>query len=179
MGETTFAKKYAAPPVKEPLPKDEEHTAWRKAFIVEREGSAQSFSISVRSTDGREVDGFTAALFLRHHWIDRSSRLERLLLHFSNGGIYVEGQHLQRGLDALEEGKLKRIQMQDSNEIALVKSHNADVRKPEEKEPVVSRVVISPSIKYVLENDENLADIAKAVKEDYANNTGGDQETAR
>ena len=78
---------------------------------------------------------------LRHKWIDRDSKTERLVWIFSNGGIYVEGQHLKRGLDALEEGKLKRIQEQDSNEIALIQSHNADVRKPEDKEPIVSRVV--------------------------------------
>ena len=110
-------------------PQDEIEHEWRSAFIIEREGSAQSQCVSVRSRDGREANGFVMSLCVRHKWIDRSAKLERLVLIFSHGGIYVEGQHLQRGLDALEEGKLKRIQEQNSNEIALIKSHNADVRK--------------------------------------------------
>ena len=115
---------------------------------------------------------------MRHKWIDRSAKLERLVLIFSHGGIYVEGQHLQRGLDALEEGKLKRIQEQNSNEIALIKSHNADVRKQEDKEPLVSRVVLSPSFESLLESEENLAEIAKVVKEDYVHHSGSDKDAA-
>lgn len=147
---------------------------WRRAFIVEREGSAQSFCMSVGFRDGRDVEGFAMSLYVRHRWMDRSAKLERLVLVFSNGGIYVEGQHLQRGLDALEEGKLKRIQEQDSNEIALIKARNADARKQEDKEPIVSRVVTSPSFESVLEHDKDLAEIAKVIKEDYVHNGGSD-----
>jgi hypothetical protein len=151
---------------------------WRRAFIVEREGSAQSFCVSVGFRDGRNVEGFAVSLYVRHWWMDRSAKLERLVLVFSNGGIYVEGQHLQRGLDALEEGKLKRIQEQNSNEIALIKSRNADVRKQEDKEPLVSRVVLSPSFESLLESEENLAEIARVIKEDYVHNGGSDKDAA-
>ena len=147
---------------------------WRRAFIVEREGAAQSASVSVRFRGGRDVDGFAMGFYMRHRWMDRSGKLERLVLLFSHGGIYVEGQHLQRGLDALEEGKLKRIQEQDSSEIALIKARNADVRKQEDKEPIVSRVVTSPSFESVLEHDKDLAEIAKVIKEDYVHNGGSD-----
>ena len=91
--------------------------------------------------------------------------MERLIWLFSNGAIYVEGRHLKRGLDALEEGKLKRIQEQDTNEIALIESHNAGILEREKKEPVVSKVIESPSFEAVLENDESLAEIAKALQE--------------
>ena len=158
-------------------PEEIEHE-WRSAFIMEREGAGQGFCISVRSKDGRGVDGFAMSLYVRHHWIDRSSKLERLVWIFSNGGIYIEGQHLQRGLDALEEGKLKRIQEQDSNEIALIKSHNADMRKPQDKEPIISRVVTSPSFESLLESDENLGEIAKVIKEEYAHHDGSDKDAA-
>ncbi len=93
-------------------------------------------------------------------------------------GIYIEGQHLQRGLDALEEGKLKRIQEHNSNEIALIKSRNAGVRKLEDKEPIVSRVVISPSFESLLESDENLGEIAKFLKEDHVHHAGDDKDAA-
>jgi hypothetical protein len=145
---------------------------------MEREGAAQSHCVSVRSRDGREVDGFAMSLYVRHKWIDRSSKLERLVLVFSNGGIYVEGQHLQRGLDAVEEGKLKRIQEQSGNEIALIKNRNAGVRKLEDKEPIVSRVVLSPSFESLLESDENLAEIARVIKEDYVHHGGSDKSAA-
>lgn len=159
-------------------PQEESEPEWRRAFVMEREGAAQSFSVSVRSRDGRAADGFAMSLYVRHQWLDRSAKLERLLWVFSNGGIYVEGQHLQRGVDALEEGKLKRIQEQDSNEIVLIKSRNADVRKPEDKEPIVSRVVTSPSFESLLGSEENLAEIARVIKEDYAHHGGSDKDAA-
>jgi hypothetical protein len=162
MPETSFVQKFISQ-----APHAEPNTDWRKAFIIERDGSAQPFCISARSQDGRTADGFTMSIYLRHKWLDRGARLEKLVLLFNGGAIYIEGHHLQRGLDALEEGKLKRIQEQNSNEIALIKSRNADVRKPEDKEPVVSRVLISPLLESVLESEETMADIAKAIKEDY------------
>jgi hypothetical protein len=137
---------------------------WRQAFALEGEGATQAFSVSVRHKDGRDADGFPVSLYLRHKWIDRNSKTERLIWLFSNGAIYVEGRHLKRGLDALEEGKLKRIQEQDSNEIALIDRHNTEIREKEQKEPVVSKVIVSPSFESLLENDESLAEIAKAVK---------------
>lgn len=148
--------------------RDETPSHWRKAFTVEREGTAQTFSLSVRSCDGRSVDGFAMSHYVRHQWLDRNAHPERLVLLFSTGAMCIEGEHLQRGLDALEEGKLKRIQVQDSNEIAAIRSRNADVRKPEDKEPVVSRVLIAPSLDTVLENDENLTEITKQLEEDHA-----------
>jgi hypothetical protein len=89
------------------------------------------------------------------------------VLIFSVGAICIEGQHLQRGLDALEEGKLKRIQVQDSNEIALIRGHNADTRKVEDKEPTVSRVIVSPRFDLLLESEESLAEIAGLIKEEH------------
>ncbi len=159
-----------------PAPKDEEQTQWRRAFLMEREGSAQAWCVSVRSQDGRCVDGFAMSLYLRHKWLDRGSRTEKLVLLFSNGAIYTEGQHLQRGLDALEEGKLKRIQVQDGNEIAAIKSSNADIRKAEDKEPIVSRAIVTPGFDQLLEEDDTLAEIAKVLKEDYAHHGGNDNE---
>ena len=172
----TFARKYTAA-VPAP-PQEEEQTLWRRAFLAEREGSAQAFCVSVRPADGREADGLPMGTYRRHKWLDRSAQREKLVLMFMDGSIYVEGQHLQRGLDALEEGKLKRIQVQDANEIAAIKSRNADVREAEKKEPFVSRAFVSPSFDALLEQDESLAGIAKVIKEDYANHSGNDKELA-
>jgi len=158
-------------------PQDEIEHEWRSAFIIEREGSAQSQCVSVRSRDGREANGFVMSLCVRHKWIDRSAKLERLVLIFSHGGIYVEGQHLQRGLDALEEGKLKRIQEQNSNEIALIKSHTR-CEKAGRQGASRLRVVLSPSFESLLESEENLAEIAKVVKEDYVHHSGSDKDAA-
>jgi hypothetical protein len=161
---TSFVRKVVGAPLKEP----DAEPQWRKAFIAEREGSAQAFCISVRSADGREVDGFAMSLYVRHKWLDRDARCERLVLIFSMGAVCIEGQHLQRGLDALEEGKLKRIQAQDSNEIALIRGHNADTRKAEEKEPIISRVLVSPSFESLVESEDSLAEIAGLMKEEHA-----------
>ena len=138
---------------------------WRKGFGGDNAGGANPFSLSLRFKDGRQLDGFSMSLYARHHWIDGGGRVERLVLVFSIGGVYVEGQHLKREIEALlEEGKLKRIQEHNSAEIAAIQSHNLDRRKPEEKEPIVLRIIVSPSIETLLESDETLAEIAKAVK---------------
>ena len=145
-------------------PKDEARPGWRPAFVMEREGAVQAFSVSVRRKDCRDAEGFQASLYLRHRWVDQGSKVERLIWLFQHGAIYAEGMHLQRGLDALEEGRLKRIQEQDSNEIALIECHNADIRDMEQKEPVVSKVIVCPRLETVLEGDEDYADIAKAIR---------------
>lgn len=158
---TSFVRKVVGSPLDEPAAEPQ----WRRAFTVEREGASQALCITVRSADGREADGFPMSLYVRHKWLDRG-RLERLVLMFSNGAVCIEGQHLQRGLDALEEGKLKRIQAQDGNEIAAIKGHNADTRKPEDKEPVVTRVIVAPRFDLLLESEDSLAEVAKFMKEE-------------
>jgi hypothetical protein len=161
---TSFVRKVVGALPEEP----DAQPQWRKAFLLEREGAAQAFCISVRSADGREADGFAMSLYVRHKWLDRNARVERLVLIFSAGAICIDGQHLQRGLDALEEGKLKRIQAQDSNEIALIRGHNADTRKAEDKEPIVSRVIVTPRFDVLLESEESLEEIAGLIKEEHA-----------
>jgi hypothetical protein len=173
MGEHSFASKFISQ-----APHTEPESDWRRAFTVERDGSAQPFCLSVRSQNGRGAIGIAMSLYLRHWWLDDGGRMEKLILLFSNGAIYLEGQHLQRGVDALEEGKLKRIQEQSSNEVSLIKGRNADVRKAEDKEPFVSRIVVMPSLQHALENDETLAEITNLVKEEYGNHSGNDQSAA-
>jgi hypothetical protein len=102
---TSFVRKVVGSPLEEPPAEPQ----WRKAFTAEREGASQAFSISVRLADGREAEGFAMSMYIRHKWLDRDPRCERLMLKFSDGVIVIEGQHLQRGLDALEEGKLRTV----------------------------------------------------------------------
>jgi len=174
------SRKYGALPLKEKP--EEEH--WRKAFTSEREGAAQAYCLSLRDADGRTVAGFALSLYLRHWWLDGGGRMERLFLLFNGGAMVVEGWYFQRGVDALEEGKLKRIQVQDAEEISAIKSRNADVRKLEDKEPIVCRAVVFPALEQMLEADENLAALAQALKEakmlkeDHAHHAGTDKELA-
>lgn len=161
MPETSFVRKVMG---QQPGEAGQEE-GWRKGFGGDNAGAANPFSLSVRYRDGRKVDGFSMSLYVRHHWIDAGGQVERLVLVFSTGGVYVEGQHLRREVDALlEEGKLKRIQEHDSAEVAAIRGHNLDKRLPEEKEPIVLRVIVSPDIEAALEGDENLAAIAQAMK---------------
>lgn len=176
----TSLRKYAASGVRE---KEEEHPHWRRGFVTEREGVTQAATVSVYDADGRGRGGFSAQLFERHEWLDRNPRVQKFVLLFSAGAIYVEGQYMERGVDAVEEGKLKRIQAHDANEIAAIKSRNADVRKPEDKEPVIFRAIVSPPLLKVIEEDAMLAEIAEALKagvskEDYAHHAGTDKEPA-
>ena len=143
----------------------EESRPWRDGFRGDNAGGVGPFCLSLRFKDGRQWDGFSMSLYVRHHWMDDGGRTDRLILVFSGGGVYVEGHHLKRQVEALlEEGKLKRIQEHDRAEVAAITAYNLDKRKAEDKEPIVLRIVVSPAIEAVLESDENLAAIAEAMK---------------
>ena len=143
----------------------EEGRAWRKGFGGDNAGSLNPFCLSLRRSDGRESEGPSMSLFAWHYWIDDGGPVERLVLIFSVGGIYVEGVHMKRQLNVLiEEGKLKYIQQHNSAEIEAIRAHNLDKRKPEDKEPIVRRILVTPDIMTRLKSDENLAAIAAAMK---------------
>lgn len=163
MAEISHAERYAGAPPRPASTGDTDDA--RRAFWIDNAGTGAPFSLSVRFKDGRVAEGFSLALYTRHQWLDSGGKWERLLLLFSIGGIYLEGRFLQKGLDALEEGKLKRIREQTETEIKLFERYNLDVRERDKKEPIVARVVISPKVEQLIETDVNLAEIAKVVKE--------------
>jgi len=143
----------------------EEGRTWRKGFGGDNAGGLNPFCLSLRRKDGRQSEGPSMSLFLWHYWIDDGGAVERLVLLFSVGGIYIEGMYIKRQLSALlEEGKLKYIQQHDAAEIEAIRAHNLDKRKPEEKEPIVLRILVTPDIEKRLQSDENLAVIAAAMK---------------
>jgi hypothetical protein len=165
MPETSFAKRFVNA-------QENDDKNWRAGFGGDNASGANPFSLSLRPKNGRQIDGLSMSLFVCHHWIDDGGSMDRLVLVFSVGGVYVEGIHLKRQVEALlEEGKLKRIQEHDSAEIEAIRAHNLDKRKPEEKEPIVLRILVTPDIETRLRSDEHLAVIASAMKE------GGDSET--
>src|ERR1017187_4563914 len=158
MAETSFAKRFV-----NAQENDEKH--WRPGFGGDNASSANPFSLSLRPKNGRQIDGLSMSLFVCHHWIDDGGPVDRLVLVFCVGGVYVEGIHLKRQGGALPgEGKLKRSQEHDSPEIEAIRAHNLDKRKPEEKEPIVLRILIAPDIETRLKSDDNLAVIANAMK---------------
>jgi hypothetical protein len=168
MPDNSFAKRFIGSQAAQP---DDQDPAWRPGFGGDTVGGANPISLSLRTKDGRQIDGLSMSLYECHHWVDDGGPIDRLVLIFSVGGVYVEGNHLKRQVEALlEEGRLKRIQEHDSAEIEAIRAHNLGQRKPEEKEPVVLRILVTPDIETRLRSDENLAVIASAMK-------GGDSET--
>lgn len=168
MGETSYVKQLTGRGHSDAAAsqhKTEEPPPWRKAFWVDNAGGGNPFSLALRYKDGRAAEGFANSLYARHTWLDRGGKVERLVLIFSHGGIYLEGRHLQLGLDALEEGRLKAIREQGETDIRLIERHNLDIRPPERKEPIVSRIVVSPSFEDAVESDRNLVEIAKVMRE--------------
>ena len=127
MRETSYARKVMG---SQAGPKEEqgetgEWRNWRNGFGADNAGSANPLSISLRYKEGRSLDGFSMGLYKRHRWMDGGGKVERLLLLFSDGGVYVEGLHLKPQVEALlEEAKLKRIQEHDQR-------HGEDCRDPE------------------------------------------------
>ncbi len=163
MAESSFVGKYTGTPLPETKTAAEE-PAWRKAFWVDNSGSGNPFSLSVRYKDDREAEGFASLLYLRHRWLDKGGKVEKLVLLFSVGVIYLEGQYLQQGLDAFEDGRLKRIREQAETEIKLIEAHNLYVREKAKKEPIISRVKVAQSFQEWLESKKAFAEIAKVMK---------------
>ena len=172
MAEISYAKRImgsgAGPP-----DVDDESRPWRNGFSGDNAGGANPFCLSLRSRDGRQMGGPSMSLFIWHDWIDDGGPTEKLVMFFNIGGsinvcgIYVEGLHMKRPVEALlEEGKLKRIQQHDSVEIEAIRAHNLDKRRPEEKEPIVLRILVTPDLETRLKSDENLAVIAEAMRGD-------------
>jgi hypothetical protein len=161
MAETTsFAKKFMGT-----QGETEEDRPWRNGFSGDNAGGVSPFCLSLRSKNGRDLEGPPWSLFTWHRWMDDGGPAEKLVLLFSVGGVYVEGLYMKRQVEALlEEGKLKRIQEHDEAEIEAIRSHNLDKRKPEEKEPTVLRIFVTPDLETRLRSDEHLAVIAEAMK---------------
>src|ERR1700683_2369822 len=129
MAETTFAKRFMGPQA------EDGERPWRNGFGGDNAGGVNPFCLSLRTKDGRQIGGPSMSLFAWHQWIDDGGPMEKLVLIFSVGGVYVEGVHLKRVVESLlEEGKLKRIQEHSSTEIEAIRAHNLDNRKPEDKE---------------------------------------------
>jgi len=174
MVETSFAKKFMGGQAE-----TEEDRPWRNGFSGDNAGGVNPFCLSLRSKSGREMEGPPWSLFTWHGWIDSGGPTEKLVLLFSVGGVYVEGLHMKRQVEALlEEGKLKRIQEHGDAEIEAIRAHNLDIRRPEEKEPIVLRIVIAPDMETRLKSDESLAVIAARMKgeDDSEDGNAGDVE---
>jgi hypothetical protein len=141
---------------------DDENKPWRSGFGGD---SFHPFCLVLKSKDGRLLQGPSMGLFTWHEWLDDGGPVEKLVILFSAGGVYVEGIHMKAKVEALfQEGKLKYIQQHDDMEIEAIRAHNLDVREPEKKEPIVLAVVVAPDLKTRLESDKDLAAIAAALK---------------
>lgn len=169
MAETaSFAKRYVGME-----PETEEDKAWRNGFSGDNSGGMSPFCLSLRSKDGRKMEGPAWSLFTWHVWLDNGGPVEKLVLLFTVGGVYVEGLHMRKQVEALlEEGKLKRIQEHDKTEIEAIRAHNLDKRKADEKEPIVLRILIAPNIIKRLEIEQHMGLITSAMKGDNDSETG-------
>ena len=144
---------------------DGDSAPWRKGFGKDNAGGMATFCLSVRSRDGRHMCGPAMNLFTWHDWLDDIGPVERLILFFTVGAIYVEGIHMRGQVESvLQEGKLKWIQEHDRIEVETIRAHNLDKRKPEEKEPIVLRIIVTPDLETRLKMSKHLAIIADAMK---------------
>jgi hypothetical protein len=144
---------------------DEDKKPWRNGFGGDNASGFHPFCLVLKSKDGRHMQGPSLQLFTWHDWLDGGGPIERLVILFSVGGVYVEGIHMKAKVEALlQEGKLKYIQQHDELEIEAIRAHNLDVREPDKKEPIVLRIVVAPDLKTRLEGDKDFAAIAAAMK---------------
>jgi hypothetical protein len=157
MPETTFAHRVNKDAASE--------QPWRNGFTGDNAGDVSPFCLTLQSSDGRAMEGPSMSLFLWHAWLDRGGPVEKLVLFFNSGTIYVEGLHMKAKVESIfQQGKLKRIQQHDSLEIQAIKAHNLDIREADKKEPIVLRFIIIPDLETRLKSDESLAPILAAVK---------------
>lgn len=160
MADTSFAAKFTG--LKETGP--EEAHEWRDGFTGDNAGGSSPFCLSLCSRDGREMEGPSMEMFQWHYWLDDAGPVQRLVLLFMVGAAYIEGEDMKRRVKALfQEGKLKRIQEHTAVEMEAIRRYNHD-RKPEDREPVVIRIIVVPDIQTRLKSDASLAPIAALIK---------------
>jgi hypothetical protein len=139
---------------------------WRKAFTLEREGGAQCFNLRVWFVDGRESQALHWSHYRGDAYRDDGGEWEALTLLFSDRIVRIKGEHFGRMLDGLDDGKLKMLQQQDSDEIKLIRAHNLDKRLPSDKEMIIAEIHIDPPFETLVaevKGDETHAGNAESV----------------
>ncbi len=115
----------------------------KKGFTKEWQPAAQAFSLRVWFKDGRRSEGLPWALYSGDGWHDgESGRPECLTLTFGTRVVQVEGFHLKRLVEQIDEGHLKSIREHDAQEVALLQSEHASA--PSETKPAIVRVKVEP-----------------------------------
>lgn len=113
-----------------------------KGMTSERQHTGRSYSLRVKSKDGRTADGFPWALFNGYRWND-NGKAETLVILFSNRAITITGEHLLRLADELDDEQLKGVQEHNPVEAELLRAENRNA-KTGELQPIILSVSAEP-----------------------------------
>lgn len=99
----------------------------RKGYSTQWQPTAQALYLRVWFKDGRRAEGLPWAFYSGDGWnAGTSGKPECLVLIFGERVVTIEGYHLRRLIEQIDEGRLKSIREQDSQEIALMRSESGD-----------------------------------------------------
>lgn len=113
-----------------------------RAGSTRERATVQPFSLSVRSKDGRTAQGLAWMHFDGYDYQDEG-RSEHLVLIFGNRVVDVQGWHLWRLVEQIDEGQLKAIQEHNSREVDLLRTENAGSVRGHQR-PVIVSISVTP-----------------------------------
>jgi hypothetical protein len=128
-----------------------------RSGAVHERPTEQAFALSLRSKDGRFVQGFP---WFRFDGFDfhNDGREEQLDMVFGERVVEIRGFYLSRLVDRMAEGQLKIVQQHDVKEIEDLRRENADLPRGQHKPMILSIDVTPPLSKTVSEIREDSDD---------------------
>lgn len=118
----------------------------------ERQLGAQAFTLRVKYSDNRRIEGFPWAHYTGYQWSDDADAKERLTLMFGARAIVIEGYRLRNLLREIDDGRRRHLVELGETEARLA------AQKPEENDAVIASVKSFPDFEEMLKEikGENL-----------------------
>jgi hypothetical protein len=110
---------------------------------TERQIGIQAFTLRVKYSNGRRVEGFSWHHYAGYEW-DGEGEKEKLTLLFGMRAVVVEGYRLQNLLREIDDGRRRTLKEMSDTEARLA------LNTPEENEPVITRITAEPSFLEVI-----------------------------
>jgi hypothetical protein len=112
----------------------------------ERQPGAQAFTLRVKYSDNRRIEGFPWAHYTGYQWADSDDAKERLTLMFGTRAVVIEGYRLRNLLREIDDGRRRYLVELGETEARLA------AQKPEENDAVIVSVKSYPDFEEMLKD---------------------------
>jgi hypothetical protein len=109
----------------------------------ERQIGAQAFTLRVKYSDNRRIEGFPWSHYTGYQWTDEEGAKERLTLMFGARAVVIEGYRLRNLLREIDDGRRRHLIELTDTEM------NQAVNAPEENDAVIASVKSYPDFEEI------------------------------